>query len=270
MTSVRTVSELPQPLQSIALKEALHEADEDTQPQVLELASAAAAKARAASAARNESATLARVLGIMRSATLRDMSRWALECDIVAHESDVARADSDASTREQKSAEAACLALSDRIRQAKLARTHVARMQSTAPHRLRCPALTEEQQTQCLHLFHCLKYGLPFLSDDEAAAARAGLLQFALRNGTVPRLVTVYEKTDAHVGHYAELRKQPEREDDLAPSVRNRCRSRDGRLVGKGAQASKGIVYKPKDGRNVYVPSKRHKRDVKDTESMIA
>ena len=85
--------------------------------------------------------------------------------------------------------------------------------------RLRC-TLTDAQQEQALHLFHC-KFGGNCLGDSEVAVARAALLQLTLR-GTAPRLRPA-RKTGEFAGYGKELRNAPVDEGELPANVRNRC-----------------------------------------------
>lgn len=265
------LGELPQPLQHIALREGYKAADEVVRAchaASVPVATAAAAAGRRHAAAQAEAHGVGATLRAMQACLLSDVGRWTLECTLLAGELDAAHAE--AATRAAECAAAARRRdeFVWRTRESALAKAHIGAMQPVGKPRLRCPPLTEAMQAQCIHLFHCLKYGADFLSTDEAAASRAALLQFALRNGTVPRLVTVYEKTNQFVGFGERLRAPPADADELPPEVRNRCRVRNGELVGGGGQGCKGIVYAPKEGKKVYRPVRQHKRSVDDHERM--
>lgn len=262
------LDELPQPLRDITLREGLKMTDELLHPPTEMWAEAAAARRRHM-ALEAEAAVLLALVRATQRCVLRDVGRWALECSILSCELDDAHAASAVALRGRAAAERKCTDRARRTRRLALARPWLASQQPVGKIKLRCPPLTEAQQTQCMHLFHCLKFGAYFLSTDEVAAGRAALLQFALRNGSVPRLVTVYEKSSNFVGFGQNLRHAPLSVDDLPPAVRNRCRVREGQLMGGGGQGCKGIVYAPKAGNRMYEPLKQHKRRLRDNEEIV-
>jgi hypothetical protein len=131
----------------------------------------------------------------------------------------------------------------------------------------RCPPLTEAQQTQACHAFHCMKYGMNHFDDHVVDATLAAMLQYTLHNGTWVHLVTVYEKSNRFLGFGKRLRDPNKTENALDVSVRNRCRVVDGEVMGAGGPGCKGIVYVPKDG-NIYDPRKQHKRILCDNMQM--
>lgn len=126
--------------------------------------------------------------------------------------------------------------------------------------------LTEAQQAQGLHLFHCLKYGDAFFDERVVLASRAALLQFAMHGWWV-HLVTVYERTRRFVGFGDTLRGNVD-ETTMPAQVRNRCRKVNGALVGAGGPGCKGIVYAPRAGHAVYNPKRQQKRTLSDNVEM--
>ena len=265
------LAELPEPLRSISLWEGLKALDEVLQSSG---ASAASLHAEAASALRRSVAVRRDAERLSNVARWRhgriscDPVRWAWEATLLGAELSGAEREASEAALVAREAAERCDRLAWRTKEAALARAYVAAMQPVDPVRLRCPPLTEAQQEQCIHLFHCLKYGADLMGADTVAAGRAALFQYALRNGTVPRIVTVYEKTNRFVGFGDELRQVPADERQMPAAVRNRCRVRNGKLVGGGGQGSKGIVYSPKKGRKAYKPTRQHKRKLDDNQKM--
>ena len=267
-TPSHRVGELPYPLRPIALREGMAACDELARGHARASASLAAqaqAAGREAEGHRLESARLGSRLRVLRRRLFPDVGRRAIEREMLER----ARAEADASRasclRARGKALERCDAHAWSVREAARAAPSLRAAQPPPGRlRLRCPALNEAQQAQCMHLFHCLQYGLDLLTSDEASASRAALLQLALGNGTVPRMVTVYEKTGWHAAYGEELRDRPEDEASMPAAVRNRCRVRDGRLVGAGGQGCKGIMYAPKPGQAVYRPLHQRTRDLAD------
>ena len=139
----------------------------------------------------------------------------------------------------------------------------------TEPVHYRCPALTEAQQEQCIHLFHCAKFGSHLFPVDAVDVAHAALLQFVLHDGSWPHLVTVYEQSQRFVGYGDKLRNPQQTEETMSNHVRNRCRKlADGQLVGSGGPGGKGVVYAPRNDRPIYNPKKQHKRGLADNLEM--
>lgn len=133
----------------------------------------------------------------------------------------------------------------------------------------RCVPLTEPQQSQLIHAFHCIKYGSAFFDARALGAARAALFHSALRSGIVVRHITVYESSSNYTGYGDTLRNPPANEDDMPAAARMRCkRDAEGKLVGMGSKGCKGTVYAPKEGQSIYTPLTQQTRSLVDTGHM--
>lgn len=267
--------ELPEPLKTFALREGLNAVNEVLREHPKKCIALATAKEDVrvqCEALRHEGSVVSSKLRAMQQCTFSDLSRSSIEYAILSDELDDIHAELSERIVRHSDASDACDRHEWAVRESVLALRHVNAMQPDPKINvcLRCPALTEAQQEQGIHLFHCLKFGFEFLSADEVAGSRAALFQFAVRNGTVVHLVTVYEQTGNFKGFGDKLRGTPAEHLQLPSAVRNRCRMENGQLVGVGGQGCKGIVYAPKAGEKVYVPLKRHPRSVEDTAHMLA
>lgn len=266
------LEELTQPLHNFAWREGLKAVDETlaSAPHAsLRLATAADGDRRRCHGLHDDVLVMRATLEAMQACPLADVGRWAWECALLSRELAGAEAGCSDLVASHAAAVRKCDDFAWRVREAALARPHIAARQPTEAPKLRCPALTEPQQEQLIHLFHCIKFGMDFLRDDEVAAARAAQFQFVLRNGSTAQFVTVYEKTGQFRGFGENLRVAPENEDDLPAAVRNRCRIRDGVIMGAGGQGCKGIVYPPKPGVQLYQPLRQHVRKLEDNQSMV-
>jgi hypothetical protein len=138
------------------------------------------------------------------------------------------------------------------------------------PHETgRCVPLTEPQQSQLIHAFHCIKYGTAFFDARALGAARAALFNSALRSGIVVRHITVYETSNNYTGYGDTLRNPPANEDEMPAAARMRCkRDAEGKLVGMGSKGCKGTVYAPKKGQSIYTPLTQQTRSLVDTGHM--
>jgi hypothetical protein len=267
------VPRLPQPLRNHVLEQGRQLVNERRVAMPRDALRRAEERAACASAEREVQGEVRRLEALMHArgvGATGDLGQWLFDTQVLAAELEVAKVARDALTREVRAHERC---EREHAREADALRERARALAALPPAETsvhyRCPALTEAQQEQALHLFHGAKFGAHLFDPDVVRATHAALLQYVLFNGTWPHLVTVYEQSRAYVGFGDTLRDAHRTEAELPNHVRNRCRKlADGRLVGAGGPGSKGIVHAARDCRPIYNPLRQHRRGLEDNLEM--
>jgi hypothetical protein len=274
---VDTVFALPQPLQT----HVYHEGASMLRDRLQNVHTATYRAVHAVNACDTRASALTREAEFMRLVLIARAGGCA--SDVARHMHDTAVLDAEAclvceardaaiAAREAAVEAARCVAVRaaewhDKL--AKLDDVPVARRPSQSV-RYHCTPLTDEQQHQCLCIFHCVKYGAEHYERHVLQASMAAWFQYILLNGWWPHLLTHYELSKNFEGLGDELRDPNRPESSLPDVVRNRCRVVDGKLHGAGGPGCKGIVYPPRQGQAVYKPQRQRKRVLSDNAEMVS
>lgn len=132
--------------------------------------------------------------------------------------------------------------------------------------------LSDAQSEEQFEAFYTYYYGHRHLSSDQSAVLRMRLLLAPLTTGHWPHWNTPYQLSGRFVAYGDDLRKpvsaEGEEAEEIHPEARNRMRTVNGELKGRGSAGYKGI-FSPPEGRRSYNPKRQLLMTNKGLEEML-